>query len=58
MYIVSLHRWHTIEARAALIMHQLYRRKQVKRTIKNAKDLWLEKMCAEAEQMDAFQAWE
>ena len=33
-------------------------RKQVKRTVKNAEDLWLEKMCAEAEQKGAFQAWD
>ena len=33
-------------------------RKQVKRTVKNAKDLWLETMCAEAEQKDTFQAWD
>ena len=42
------------ELRAKL--HQA--RKQVKRTVKNAKDIWLEKMCAKAEQKDAFQAWD
>ena len=36
-------------------LHQA--RKQVKCAVKNAKDFCWEKMCAEAEQKDAFQAW-
>ena len=42
-----------VDLRAKL--HQAH--KQVKHTENNAKDLWLEKICVEADQKDAFHAW-